>query len=144
MKNILFALVGIATMLGLCAVHNASGVVASNGTMERGTSVVCPDNTSQWICSINSSLPRNAPPPLGIPILAERNAQGRLTITVFKTDLPPSANGTWFQNDKFYTPQTIEMARSLYMDVMGVDAVKSIDPGFYPIFETETTYQIIF
>jgi len=145
MKNILYALITLGILIGLgAAIVPDDNIATSNGTMQRGTSVVCPDNASQWVCSISSSENRNAPPPLGVPVLAEQNAQGRLTITINKADMSPSASSAWFQSNKFYTPQTIEVQRSLSLSVMGLNAPKFIDPGFYPIIETETAFQVIF
>jgi hypothetical protein len=145
MSKIQYALIVLSILVGLgAAIKPGEKVASSNGALQRGTSVVCPDNTSQWVCSISSAENRNAPPPLGVPVVAEQNAQGRFTITILKTDLPPDASSAWFQSNNFYTPQTIEIQRSLSLSVLGLDASKFIDPGFYPIVETETTYQVIF
>ncbi len=145
MMKLICTLVALAAMIGLgAATKPFSRAASSNGAMQRGTSVVCPDNTSQWVCSISSAESRNAPPPVGVPVVAEQNAQGRLTITLRKADLPPDAGTAWFQGDKFYTPQTIEVQRNLCLSVLGLDAPKFIEPGFYPMIETETAYQVIF
>jgi hypothetical protein len=144
MKIYIYSIAAFVCMLALSAVLPNKEIISSNGTVQKGSSVVCPDNTSQWVCSISSSRTRNAPPPEGMPVLVGKNAQGHLTITFNKGVLTPELYGTWFQNNQFYTPQSIEIDRALNLSVLGVDSVTHVGSGYYPLTESETNFQVVF